>query len=1118
MKTSKNIKELIRTLVILACFSFLTNQTLQAQHTACGIHHEIEEYKKSNPEEYSIKLSKYNKFINESVIKAKELKNDGNDDICPNGVTIIPIAFQVFHDGEAVGTGYNFSIDDLRLIVDQLNTDYSGYTGLKDRITTDFADFEAGHTCIQFAIGKVNRINTRQCSYYKVGATHSTLHNCLPGGSGVGSANDPNDYLNIYITDLKSGYLGIASSIPPLYGKANSDDDGVSINRDIVIPGKNPNSLYNRGSVLSHEVGHWLGLPHVNGDINGSGCDADDGFSDTYPQSAQRFYYCNNQEIPQSCGSVDNIFNFMDYSADCAKLMFTEEQAITMQRVLGKERKGLSSSFARGKEDRSLFNTTCKAFEANASLFEFLVLDCHGEINFLDYQTKWYPSSYNTSNPTGGLTVFTWMMENKGEVAQSINKSQLAKSAVSHNATGYTDINVYNLYVQCWDPYKKSYSDKQPAGKLMLIMKRCATPDNDLMANAEMINFGSDCSQASYLINNSTASRSSEVSCSPYQNVKDVWFKTIVPEQSGMTVQANRADSKMTDPLIEVFVMRNGKLACVNQEVASLIEMTDLIPGEEVYFRVFNTDDSQNGAFTMCLMQSALNNNTCATAATLSVGSTCDSKIYHNFGATASAYPSNKALCGRSDRARDVWFKAVVPASGNLFVESFQIDGGVSEVIMEAYSGSCGNLQAVACSSIKEYWPVYDRHALIELENRRAGEVIYIRIFGEGTIEEGEFGLCAYGGEPQTSCRINYIESIAQGQCKGSTNTYDQTIRVHYRNSGANEYLYVNNKAYAVTGSPQVITIKDLTADGKQVNITANIGNSADDLCWQQSFYKAYGLFTAPQNCLSVGLANDDCVGAIELTAGSSCNRETFSSLGATYSVGSSSYFSCGVSGYRPNDVWFKVRVPANGNLTVSAPLLFNENNMIMEAYAGACDALVLIDCDQFGGSMGSEIKLTDQQPGEMIYFRVADQGNNTQGDFAMCAFSPSTNGFNTEATESYEPEVAWRYDEETETIIVLDNEAQEEVATIEEVIGEGMTIKAYPNPTTDYINVELNQATITDATYTLYDLSGKRVRVVNNTTEKKVNMNVSDLNTGQYYLNVTSAEGSQTEIIQILR
>ena len=445
---------------------------------------------------------------------------------------------------------------------------------------------------------------------------------------------------------------------------------------------------------------------------------------------------------------------------------------------------------------------------------------------------------------------------------------------------------------------------------------------------------------------------------------------------------------------------------------------------------------------------------------------------------------------------------------------------------MEAYSGGCNNLQALACSSIKEYWPVYDRHALVELTKRTPGEVIYIRVFGAGTVEEGEFGLCAYGGNPLTSCRINFIEALSQTTCNGSTSTYDQTIKVTYRNSGANEFIYINNKAYAVTGSPQTIVLKDLVADGKVVNVTANIGNSADDLCWQQSFYKTYGLFTAPQSCLTISLANDDCVGAIEITPGTSCSRKIYSNLGATFSAGSSSYSSCGVSGYKPNDVWFKVKVPSNGNVTFSAPLLFNENNMIIEAYAGKCDAMVRIDCDQFGGSQGSEIKLTGRTSGEMIYYRVADQGNNTQGDFAICAYSPAPSGFNTEATNTEdEPQIAWRYDEETQSIIIVEEgEEVEEANFVEEAIVEAITeveVIAYPNPTTDVLNIEFSNALI-DAEISLFDLRGKLLKNIvpasSDYDQRKIRLNVSDLNVGQYYLNISSAQYRTTKLVQIVR
>ncbi len=1112
------MKTKVLALVVL-CLAGWNMATAQAH--SCGVTHAIEEYQKNSPEEYSKRLTKYNAFIAKNVRALKARKSAGDNETCPNGLTIIPIAFNVFHNGDAIGTGKNFSRDDLRMVVDRLNADFSGYSALKDQITGEFNSFESGHTCIQFAIGKINRINTNDCPYWNKGALHNTLHQCLPGGSGVGSDNDPNDYLNIYITDLKSGYLGVASSIPPLYGQANSDDDGVTINWNIVIPGKNPNSLYNRGSVLSHEIGHWLGLPHVNGDINGRGCGADDGFTDTYPQSDQRFYSCGSAEIPQSCGSVDNIFNYMDYSADCAKLMFTEEQAMTMQKVLETERKGLSTSFKRGNEDRDLYNTTCRTFEANSSLFEFAVMDCHGEINFLDYQTKWYPSAYSADGSGGGLTLFTWVMENRGETAEVIAKNELAKRQVAHNSGRYTDVDIYNLYVQCWDPYQEVYTEKQLAGRVMSIIRKCETPENDEMEGAFDLSFGIDCFEESYVLNSATANQASYLSCSDYSTRADVWFKTMAPEQSGMEIKAIRTSGATANPVIEVYYMRNGKLTCANNTVASTLEMTDLIPGEELYFRVFNKAVEDEGTFTICLSQVALQNNTCATAVPLAVNTNCSAKVYHNFGATASGYPSNKAVCGRTDNAKDIWFEVEVPRSGNVYVESFKVDGGVDEIIMEAYAGACGDITPIACSSIKEYYPNYDRHGLVEITDRTPGEKILIRIFGNGSVDEGEFKLCAYDGGPQTSCRINLIETVSQSDCQGADNMYTQTIRVHYRNAGANEYIYVNNQPFRVTGSPQLITLTELQADGKVVNVTANIGNSSDDLCWQQSFYKSYSLWTAPNSCLDASLPNDDCEGAIALSVGTSCQRQYFSNVGATYSTAVKPYFGCGASGYKPSDVWFTATVPASGNLVVSAPLLFNGNNMILEAYYGDCSELVQFACDQFGGSKGSELVFEDRAPGEVLYIRVADQGSNTQGEFAMCAYDPGVTGAYAGAASQEAKD--WYYDEETQEIVQIENNITEENNTeVKPIFDEAISMSVYPNPTSDYLNINLAEGVSADTQISILDFTGALIKVVDTAESsaysQTIEINLNDLPTGQYYVNVRSENFTKTEAIQIIK
>jgi len=79
---------------------------------------------------------------------------------------------------------------------------------------------------------------------------------------------------------------------------------------------------------LTHEVGHWINLAHTWGNSNNPGlpenCNGDDSVADT-PNTIGRTSCNLNGE---SCGSLDNVENYMDYSY-CSK-MFTNGQAARM--------------------------------------------------------------------------------------------------------------------------------------------------------------------------------------------------------------------------------------------------------------------------------------------------------------------------------------------------------------------------------------------------------------------------------------------------------------------------------------------------------------------------------------------------------------------------------------------------------------------------------------------------------------------------------------------------------------------------------------------------------------------------------------------------------------------
>ncbi len=363
--------------------------------------------------------------------------------------------------------------------------------------------------------------------------------------------------------------------------------------------------------------------------------------------------------------------------------------------MLDTERQKLSTSFACGNEDRDAYSTTCKLFEANSRLFEFAVVDCHTQLNFLEYQAKWYPALYNKSNAVSGLSLFTWEKVIEVKKLNYYKKNELYKLPVSHDSDGYTDVNTYNLYLNYWDPYKKQYSVKKLAGRLMIIIKQCRAPENDKMTNPISLKFGTDCYENNYILNNTTTCPTSHVDCSNYKLREDVWYKTMVPEQVGIYVEVKRVDGNIADPMIEAYVKSGFGMICVNATTSSKLELTDLQPGEELYFRVFNESDTDRGSFYISMSQTSLSNNTCGTAVELTVGNSCDRSIYHNYGATASGYSSNKAIYGRTDRALDIWLTLEVPSSGNLLVESFEVEDGVTEVIIEAYSSSCGNLKTI---------------------------------------------------------------------------------------------------------------------------------------------------------------------------------------------------------------------------------------------------------------------------------------------------------------------------------------------------------------------------------------------------------------------------------------
>ncbi|RTQ45624.1 PKD domain-containing protein [Hymenobacter gummosus] len=140
---------------------------------------------------------------------------------------------------------------------------------------------------------------------------------------------DVSRYLNIWVAENANGVGGYA--ILPCGG--GSLYDGIVIrNAQFGSLGRSCGTNFCARS-LTHELGHYFGLPHTWGGSNTPGlpsnCNIDDGIADT-PNTVGAQQDCNLNQA--TCGPVANTQNYMDY-ADCSN-MFTEGQKAVMRASL----------------------------------------------------------------------------------------------------------------------------------------------------------------------------------------------------------------------------------------------------------------------------------------------------------------------------------------------------------------------------------------------------------------------------------------------------------------------------------------------------------------------------------------------------------------------------------------------------------------------------------------------------------------------------------------------------------------------------------------------------------------------------------------------------------------
>ncbi len=395
--------------------------------------------------------------------KVEQVKQEMKNNRGSRAVVTIPVIVHIIHNaGEAPGTGYNIDYSYIVSQIDEANLNMRALMADTINIPPAFKPLEADCE-VEFCLALVD---TNNAILPEIGVNRVDI-NTIPGQSdAIHSAGyglndfdsdvkpytiwDPNRYFNVWVCELGGGVLGYAqfpenSTLPGLAlpGLATGPtSDGVVMDWEFMgAPSISTNTDLNNGRIFAHEVGHWLGLRHIWGDVNAPTC-GDDFCADTPPQDDNNSGSCpsyphrpNNQ-----CGSGTDgemFGNYMGYvNAACMNIFSLDQKARMIAVLNNADRRGILAT-----------SNVCQSpFPDNAAVTDIIVPKDSSCSNNIRAEIKLTNQGTNTltscdiyySIDAGVPVVFNWTGALASGASTNVNLPLLVTTNGNHT---------YNIYI-----------------------------------------------------------------------------------------------------------------------------------------------------------------------------------------------------------------------------------------------------------------------------------------------------------------------------------------------------------------------------------------------------------------------------------------------------------------------------------------------------------------------------------------------------------------------------------------------------------------------------------------------------------------------------------------------
>ncbi|KAA9325202.1 M43 family zinc metalloprotease [Adhaeribacter soli] len=268
----------------------------------------------------------------EAMVRSLNTQSNARRASTPNST--IPVVVHVIHTYGADNITDGQVYDALRIV----NEDYSK---TNPDTASVIAAYQPRYANVGFEFKLAQKDPNGNCTN-GITRTYSTLTDNADNNVKSLIMWDPTKYLNIWVVNRISfgagGYSYLPCSVP------QNIEGIVVLNTQFGSIGKSNGGNFS-ARTLTHEIGHYMGLPHVWGGSNSPGdpanCGMDDGIADTPNTIGSATQNClvnantcgGTNGNPDPDGTMpDNVQNYMDYS-NCA-MMFTNGQKAVMTAAL----------------------------------------------------------------------------------------------------------------------------------------------------------------------------------------------------------------------------------------------------------------------------------------------------------------------------------------------------------------------------------------------------------------------------------------------------------------------------------------------------------------------------------------------------------------------------------------------------------------------------------------------------------------------------------------------------------------------------------------------------------------------------------------------------------------